>query len=72
MNTTQPNTESHLTIFLLGALFNILASIQIASLFDYAFKAMVGGVIWLAFKLLGDFLSQKYIFKKRDSDEKPS
>ncbi len=70
MNTAQ-HPPTGFTVFLLGALFNILATAEITSLLDYAVRAVVGGMIWLAFKLVGDYLSDRYILKKKD-DEKGS
>lgn len=65
MNTTQQHSNA--TIFLLGAIFNIIASTEWASVGDYALKATIGGIIWLGFKLIGDYLSNRYIGKKKDS-----
>lgn len=67
MNTTQHHS-SNTTTFLLGAMFNIIASTEWSSLGDYVLKAICGGIIWVGFKLIGDYISHKYIIKKRDSD----
>jgi len=43
--------------FLFGAAFNLLANVNLFFLLDYALQAIVGGIICLAFKVLGDILS---------------
>jgi heme/copper-type cytochrome/quinol oxidase subunit 3 len=69
MNTApHHNSESNMTVFLLGAIFNIMASTEWSSLADYALKAFVGGIIWLLFKLVGDYISHKFIGKRKDED----
>lgn len=45
------------TLLLYGAV--LLANIDGAGVLDYGVKALVGGVIWLGFKLTSDYLSQK-------------
>jgi hypothetical protein len=61
----QGKGNNDLNIFLLGAIFNILAGIDFNSLIDYSLKAFVGGVIWLGFKILADYMSRK---SKKESD----
>ncbi len=53
------NQQSNLSIFLLGVLLNLMAAINYASLFDYGLKAFLGGLIWLGFKLLGEYITGK-------------
>lgn len=43
--------------FLFGAAFNLLSNVNLIFLVDYAMQAVVGGIICLAFKILGDILS---------------
>jgi|GEM_PF-1444693 len=43
--------------FMFGAVFNLLGNVNLAFLIDYALQAVVGGIICLAFKVLGDILS---------------
>lgn len=55
--------------FLFGAAFNLLANVNLMFLLDYALQAIVGGIICLAFKVLGDILSplwQKHKDKVKD------
>jgi hypothetical protein len=37
----------------------LLANVDFAGLTDYALKAVIGGGIWLAFKLASDYLETK-------------
>lgn len=53
------NQQSNVSVFLLGVVLNLMAAIDYASLFDYGLKAMLGGVIWLGFKLLGEYIARK-------------
>ena len=43
--------------FLFGAVFNLLGNVNLMFLLDYTLQAIVGGIICLAFKVLGDVLS---------------
>ena len=43
--------------FLFGAVFNLLSNVNLMFLLDYTLQAIVGGIICLAFKVLGDVLS---------------
>ncbi len=43
--------------FVFGAVFNLLGNVNLTFLLDYALQAVVGGIICLAFKVLGDVLS---------------
>ena len=40
--------------FLLGAIFNVLASIISSQLLEHALIALIGGVIWLLFQVLAN------------------
>ncbi len=51
------NTDSSSSIFLTGAI--LFANLDYSSLADYALKALVGGAMWMAFKLGTDYLSEK-------------
>jgi hypothetical protein len=56
---------SNTVAFLFGAIFNILANTDYASMIDYALKALIGGVIWLLFKILGDYISSFMLTKRK-------
>jgi hypothetical protein len=43
--------------FVFGAVFNLLANVKLTFMLDYALQAVVGGIICLAFKILGDVFS---------------
>lgn len=43
--------------FLFGVVFNLLANVNLSFFLDYALQAIVGGIICLAFKVIGDILS---------------
>lgn len=51
------NTNNNITIFLLGGILNVLAAVDYTSLLDYSLKAVIGGIIWVGFKLLGEYLT---------------
>ena len=44
-------------ILLTGCIF--LANIDFAGMADYALKALIGGGIWLGYKLTADFIERK-------------
>ena len=74
-----PHNSSHATLlllFLYGALFNVVSDLDYKSLLDYGLKAVLGGVVWLLFKLMADRISRKKDEKaakaasqKQDDDE---
>ena len=66
MNTS--GTTNNFSIFLLGAILNILAAVDIASLVDYSLKALIGGAIWLGFKMLGEYVSKEIHEKNSHED----
>ena len=57
MKTTEAVTDSTSHTFLTGAI--LFANLDYSGLADYALKAVVGGAIWMAFKLTGDYFSNK-------------
>lgn len=44
-------------IFLTGAI--LFANLDYADLGEYALKAAIGGAIWMAFKLVSDYISDR-------------
>lgn len=50
-------------IFLTGNI--LLANLNFPGLIDYALKALIGGAIWMGFKLAGDLLSD-WLRKKKE------
>lgn len=61
MENKQSSSDSTSNMFLTGTI--LLANLDYSGLMDYALKALVGGVIWMSFKIVGDYLSEK--FKKK-------
>ena len=57
MKETQTSSDSTSNMFLTGTI--LLANLDYSGLADYALKALVGGVIWMAFKVTGDFISER-------------
>lgn len=55
MEKTQSDNGSNL--FLTGTI--LLANMDYSGLTDYAVKALIGGVIWMGFKVAGDYISEK-------------
>lgn len=48
----QSHGQSNGIVFLLGAIFNILANTEFSNLSDCILKALTGGFVWLLYKLL--------------------
>lgn len=58
MNTeVQHHGSGNWIAFLFGAVFNLLSNVNLLFLLDYALQAVIGGIVCLAFKVLGDILS---------------
>ena len=53
------STGNNLSVFLLGAILNILAAVDYASLIDYSLKAIIGGAIWLLFKVAAEYFTKR-------------
>ena len=56
-------------VFLPGTI--LLANIDVTGLLEYALKAGVGGMIWLGFKLAGEYLEQKRKREQKPETGKP-
>lgn len=63
---TQTDTSSSSSLFLTGTI--LLANMDYTGLMDYAIKAAVGGAIWMAYKIAGDFFSNK-MGKKKENEK---
>ncbi len=57
MKEAQTSSDSTSNMFLTGTI--LLANLDYSGLADYALKALVGGVIWMAFKVTGDYISER-------------
>jgi CDP-diglyceride synthetase len=56
MQTTQVDGgKGNWIAFLFGAIFNLLGSVTVTMIVDSAVQAVVGGIIVLLFKILGDY-----------------
>jgi hypothetical protein len=53
----KPQSDNSSNLFLTGTI--LLANIDYSGLMDYAVKALIGGVIWMGFKVAGDYISEK-------------
>lgn len=54
-NKPSDNTGSN--VFLTGCI--LLANLDFAGLLDYAVKAIIGGAIWLGYKVTADYIERK-------------
>lgn len=52
---THIDSSSHL--FLTGAI--LFANLDYTGLLEYAMKAVIGGAIWMGFKLAGDYFASR-------------
>lgn len=59
MNAIVNNVQNNIPAFMLGAILNVLAAVDVAGLVDYLVRAIVGGIVWLVFKILADYLSKR-------------
>ena len=57
MDTKTNSESSSSSIFLTGCI--LLANLDFAGLLDYALKAMIGGAIWLGYKVTADYIERK-------------
>lgn len=69
MNASTAQSQSNFSIFLLGAILNILAGLDYTSLMDYTAKAIIGGIVWLVFKVIADFVKERFIVKEKKGEE---
>ncbi|MFL5763571.1 MAG: hypothetical protein ACJ77K_06470 [Bacteroidia bacterium] len=61
MEKSQTGSDNSSNMFLTGTI--LLANMDYSGLMDYAVKALIGGAIWMAFKITSDYLSER--FKKK-------
>ncbi len=57
MDKAQSTNDHSSSLFLTGTI--LLANMNYTDLMDYAIKAIIGGAIWMGFKIAGEFLSNK-------------
>jgi len=56
-------TDGSGSLFLTGAV--LFANLDFGSLGEYALKAIIGGAIWMSFKLASDFIAEKIKNRKK-------
>lgn len=61
------DTSNSSSLFLTGTI--LLANMDYTGLLDYAIKALVGGAIWMAYKIAGDFFSNRVNKKKENKED---
>jgi hypothetical protein len=61
------STDPSSGIFLTGTI--LLANIDYSGLADYAVKALIGGGIWMLYRIAGEYLGQR-LMRRKDKDEK--
>ena len=57
MDKAQSTNDHSSNLFLTGTI--LLANMNYSDLMDYAVKALIGGAIWMGFKLVGDYISNR-------------
>ena len=57
MKTVSETNGQFSNFFLTGAI--LMAQLDYSGLIDYGLKALVGGAIWLAYKLSADYIDYK-------------
>ncbi len=68
MEKTQTSTDtSSSSLFLTGTI--LLANMDYSGLMDYAIKALIGGAIWMAYKIAEDILSNRIGGNKNNKAE---
>jgi uncharacterized metal-binding protein len=67
MKTTQASHDTGSHTFLTGTI--LFANLDYTGLAAYGIKAAIGGAIWMAFKLAGDYLSARIQTKKRKQQQ---
>jgi hypothetical protein len=53
----KPHNDNGSNIFLTGCI--LLANLDFAGLLDYALKALIGGGIWLGYKMTADYIERR-------------
>ncbi|MCC6370071.1 MAG: hypothetical protein IT236_03595 [Bacteroidia bacterium] len=70
MKTSTSTTDSTSQAFLTGTI--LFANLDYSALEAYAIKAVIGGAIWMIFKLAGDYLSHKILKKNETNNQTKS
>lgn len=67
MNPHNITSEIASSTYLTGSI--ILASFDFLSLADYAIKAIIGGAIWMGFKIGSEYFQSKFKSKNNSKDD---
>ena len=67
MKIQTTSTDSTSQSFLTGAI--LFANVDFSGYGGYALKAAIGGLIWMVFKLAGDYLSNKLLDRKKTKEQ---
>ena len=57
MLKTNLQTDNQSNLLLTGMI--VFANLNYTGLLDYGIKAVIGGVIWMSFKLAADYISER-------------
>ena len=57
MKETHSYHDNSSNVFLTGTI--LLANLDYSGIIDYGLKALVGGIIWVGFKIAGEYISEK-------------
>jgi hypothetical protein len=68
MKTENTTNDNNSQTFLTGAI--LFANVDDLSFTSYAIKAAIGGIIWMSFRLAGDFFSQQLLERKKRKELK--
>lgn len=71
MKTQALHTDTNTSqTFLTGAI--LFANVDYSGFGGYAIRAAIGGLIWMVFKLAGDYISHRMLNKKKPEREDSS
>ena len=57
IKTNIAHTDNNSNVLLTGVI--LLANMDYSSFLDYGIKALIGGIIWMGFKLTADYFGEK-------------
>jgi len=56
-------------VFLLGALFNTVVNLDFSGVLDDTLKALIGGFVWLLYKLIADYIASRSKAKQQSTKD---
>ena len=66
MKTNVATTDTTSNVFLTGTI--LFANLDYSGLEIYGIKAMIGGVIWMIFKVVGEYISYRMLARMKNKD----